>query len=325
MNDLQLIPSDVIRRVAERLVDEGANLSRKNTLLLERARFMCDSEFTGVPLDDVWQMLENYRKNESNKNAARRCALCYKPRASDVHHRTYERFKNENTTDCILLCRQCHDMVENSKRKIIVKADVGNGDDNGFSSMNDKRAGGAVVAHPLFHAGGGGSTPTSALQLTLVEVDMWTAAELNAGWHSMLPRTDIGNLLCGNTSVAYAAEFGGMYYAVGIWSRPIIRSMCDGRTIELRRLAICDDAPANSASRMLAILARLVKRKYPQMTRAISYLAIDRHSGAIYRAAGWLPVGKISDARPQRMTGEHGGATGPLQTTSRKQRYERPL
>ena len=54
----------------------------------------------------------------------------------------------------------------------------------------------------------------------------------------------------------------------------------------------------------------------------ISYVAVDVHKGTIYKAAGWKPVGKIVDARPQRKTGDKQRATGPLQTRSRKQRWE---
>ena len=35
------------------------------------------------------------------------------PRTLDVHHRTYERLGNEAKTDCIVLCRQCHDLFHN--------------------------------------------------------------------------------------------------------------------------------------------------------------------------------------------------------------------
>lgn len=180
-----------------------------------------------------------------------------------------------------------------------------------------------VPVHPLF--GDTASTvPVSAKQLVIVEIGMRLARDLNTKWHSMLPRTDLGNLLCGNTSVAYGAEFDGQWFAVAIWSQPIIRAMCDGATIELRRLAICDDAPKNTASRMLSVMRRMVKDKYPQMTKAISYLAIDVHCGSIYRASGWNPAGAISAARPQRFSGvnKRTRATAPLQTTSRKQRYE---
>ena len=190
-----------------------------------------------------------------------------------------------------------------------------------------KRADDVAVAYPLFQEDRGGSIPTSALEFTLVEIGMRRAQELNRQWHSMLPRTDLGNLLCGNTSVAYAAEYDGRQYAVAIWSQPIIRAMCDGTTIELRRLAICSKAPKNTASRMLAVMRRLVKRKFPFLGKAISYLAVDNHKGTIYRAAGWKPVGDIVAARPQRFSNinKNTRATGPLQTHSRKQRWEQIL
>lgn len=169
--------------------------------------------------------------------------------------------------------------------------------------------------------------PASAKQLTVTEIGMRLARDLNTQWHSMLPRTDLGNLLCGNTSVAYGAEFGGRWFAVAIWSQPIIRSMCDGKTIELRRLAICGDAPKYTASRMLRVMRKLVKAKFPSMEKTISYLAVDVHAGTIYKASGWVPVGEITAARPQRFSGVNSRtrATAPLQTTSRKQRWEQLL
>jgi hypothetical protein len=152
---------------------------------------------------------------------------------------------------------------------------------------------------------------------------MREAKVLNETWHSMLPRTDLGNLLCGSISVAYAAEYGGKFLGVAIFSQPIVRSLCDGRTIELRRLALGPDAPKNSASRMMAVTARLVKRKYRWINKIVSYQAVDVHAGTIYRAAGWSPVGKVVPARPQRMKGSKQRATGPLQTHSRKLRWEK--
>lgn len=166
------------------------------------------------------------------------------------------------------------------------------------------------------------AVPASATVLVVVEIDMRLAAELNRLWHSLLPRTDLGNLLCGNTSAAYGAEFDNMLWAVAIFSQPIAPGMMDGKTIELRRLAICDQAPKNTASRMLAVCRKLVVRKYPQMRRLVSYQALDHHAGTIYRASGWKPVGKVSKCRPQRNKGSRYRATGPLQTHSPKQRWE---
>ena len=182
---------------------------------------------------------------------------------------------------------------------------------------------GAVVAYPLFHADDGGSIPTSTLQFSIVEIPMREGCRLNRLWHSMLPRTDLGNMLCGNMSVAYAAEFNGRFFAVALFSQPIIRSIAkDGMTIELRRLAICSEAPHNTASRMLAVCRKLVKQKFPQLNKIVSYLAVDVHKGTIYKAAGWLPVGKVVAARPRRERGSKHRATGPLQTSSKKQRWE---
>lgn len=190
-----------------------------------------------------------------------------------------------------------------------------------------RRADDVVAAFPLFQEERGGSIPTSALQLRIEEIGARLACSLNRKWHSMLPRTDLGNILCGNTTVCYGAFFEGNWYAVGIWSQPIIASLCDGVTIELRRLAICDKAPKNTASRMLAIMRRLVRQKFPQVSRAVSYLAVDVHRGTIYRASGWTPVGEIVACRPQRFSNvnKRTRATAPLQTESRKQRWELPL
>ena len=167
--------------------------------------------------------------------------------------------------------------------------------------------------------------PTAAKQLQVEEISMREACRLNKLWHSLLPRTDLGNMLCGNMSVAYSAEFDERYYAVAIWSQPIVYANCDGHTIELRRLAICDDAPPNTATRFMAVMRRLINKKMPSMERAISYLAVDVHRGTIYRGGGWCPVGTIVEARPQRLRGNKQRATGPLQTKSRKQRWELSL
>lgn len=191
--------------------------------------------------------------------------------------------------------------------------------------MKVKRAGGAIGSMPLFQEGDGGSIPTSALDLQILEISMRTAAELNQAWHSMLPRTDLGNLLCGNTSIAFGAHYADRWFAVAIYSQPIIASMCDGVTLELRRLAICDEAPKNTATRMLAVMRRAIKKRWPHLRRLISYQAVDVHKGTIYKAGGWKPTGEVVNARPQRLKGSRQRATGPLQTTSRKRRWEYAL
>jgi hypothetical protein len=145
---------------------------------------------------------------------------------------------------------------------------------------------GVRVAYPLFQVGGGGSTPTSALQLTLDTMDFRDAKKLNALWHSRLPEFGTG-CIENQPFLCFGAEFDGRWWAVAIWSNPVARLLPQRRWLELRRLAIAPDAPRNTASRMLGIMARIIREQRPEVCRLISYQDTDVHTGAIYRAAGW--------------------------------------
>ena len=154
------------------------------------------------------------------------------------------------------------------------------------------RADSVRAAHPLFQAEGGGSTPTSALQLRLVEIDAKLASRLNALWHSRLPRIPWSNIVRNRYSLCYGAVFGGLYYAVAIWSSPVAgpHAFPIESTLELRRLAIGQDAPPNTASRLLGVMARLIRSRLPLVARLISYQDLEVHAGTIYKAAGWTPL-----------------------------------
>jgi hypothetical protein len=57
----------------------------------------------------AWEVRDYYGK---------RCALCNTPardRNLDVHHRTYVRLGCEELTDCIALCRRCHDAFNHAR------------------------------------------------------------------------------------------------------------------------------------------------------------------------------------------------------------------
>lgn len=145
------------------------------------------------------------------------------------------------------------------------------------------------VVYPLFQEEGGGSIPTSPLQLELREVKPQIACELNALWHSRLPRLDWSNVTRNTHYVCYAALYDGIIYAVAIWSSPVAQNRFkDGKSIlELRRLAISPEAPKNTATRMLAVMIKLIRKKLPEITRLISYQDAAVHTGTIYKAAGW--------------------------------------
>jgi hypothetical protein len=177
-------------------------------------------------------------------------------------------------------------------------------------------ADGVRVARPLFQEEGSGSTPTSALQLWFVQIDLDLAKDLNRLWHSRLPK-------CGKPAcrAAYAAEFGGLFYAVAIWTNPLARKLPQYTWHELNRMAIAPDAPRNTASRMLAWMARDIKQRFPDAQRLISYQDLDVHTGIIYRAAGWIDSVESSGGewdRPSRWVKK-------TQSAAPKKRWDKEL
>jgi hypothetical protein len=156
---------------------------------------------------------------------------------------------------------------------------------------------------PLFRSGLGGATPTSALQLSIRIVNVHRAIELNKTWHSRLPNVDWSNIVRASPSACFVAEYNYISYASAIWSAPCARLLNGRNWLELRRLAIAPDAPANTASRMLRVMRLMIVKARPDVTRLISYQDTEVHTGTIYKAAGWV-VGNRSEggewSRPSR-------------------------
>lgn len=148
--------------------------------------------------------------------------------------------------------------------------------------MGHKCADGVRVAHPLFQVGGGGSIPTSALQLLFYATNHATFKRLNRLWHSRLP-------LIGSSRgrVYYAAECENKIYAVAMWSNPVARLLPQLEWLELRRFAIAPDSPKNTASRMLGWMCRDIRQRFADVVRLISYQDCEAHKGTVYKASGW--------------------------------------
>lgn len=171
----------------------------------------------------------------------------------------------------------------------------------------------------MFQSRKGGSSPTSALQLFVHRIDTNLAIALNGEWHSRLPK--IGR---GSVNIQYpcfAATFEDTIYAVAIWSNPIARLLPQWEWLELRRFAIAPDAPKNTASRMLAVMVRLIRKQMPRIVHLISYQDTEAHTGCIYRAAGWTPV-DVGGCREWKMPGRNRPAT---QSNAKKIRWEKQL
>lgn len=145
------------------------------------------------------------------------------------------------------------------------------------------------VMHPLFRAGEGGPTPTSALRakdLVIERIPFERAKELNRAWHSRLPRMGTG-FIKRQPFLCFSARHSEATYAVAIWSNPVARNLPQQTWLELRRLATAPDAPRNTCSRMLRIMELLIRRERSGVVNLISYQDREVHSGSIYRAAGW--------------------------------------
>ncbi len=46
-----------------------------------------------------------------------RCAYCYGEERLDVHHRCYDRLHCEKLNDCLVLCRDCHDIADRGRAR----------------------------------------------------------------------------------------------------------------------------------------------------------------------------------------------------------------
>jgi hypothetical protein len=143
------------------------------------------------------------------------------------------------------------------------------------------------VVHPLFREEGGGSIPTSPLQLHIGVIHVLKAIELNAIWHSRLPEVVRGNIDRNTHSICFGAEYDGIFYASALWTDPVSSELNGRGMLELRRLAIAPDAPRNTASRMLRVMRLAIRRRFADIKTLISYQDTDVHTGGIYRAAGW--------------------------------------
>jgi hypothetical protein len=182
------------------------------------------------------------------------------------------------------------------------------------------RADSVRVAYPLFQTEGGGSTPTSALQLLLTKCSYQLFAKLNSLWHSRLPNP--GGFY--TQGMFFCAEYGGNYYAVAGWSRPVAIAFNGKPIYELRRFAIAPDAPPNTATRLLSLMVRAIKKEIPELEKFISYQDCDVHSGTIYKAQGWVPA-RMSKRGEQNWCKTHARPSQALQSDAPKQRWELAL
>lgn len=95
------------------------------------------------------------------------------------------------------------------------------------------------------------------------------------------------NTPVGSAMWAIAAEHQTRIVGVAIVGRPVARALCDGRTVEVRRVCVADAAPKGACSFLYGAARRIAGAM--GYRRVISY-TLESESGASLRGAGWTPT-----------------------------------
>ena len=105
---------------------------------------------------------------------------------------------------------------------------------------------------------------------------------------------------------------------VGIWSSPVARMLSNKTLLELRRLALSKHCPKNTATYVLSKMIKVIKEKFPEIEKVISYQDTAVHLGTIYKAANWTQSNISSGGEWTRQSRERSKA----QTAVPKVRWE---
>jgi hypothetical protein len=122
------------------------------------------------------------------------------------------------------------------------------------------------------------------MALNIKRIDTATARAFIAQHHSRLPHTQKGPW-----KLAHGGYYNGTLVGVALWHNCSARGLPQN-WLELRRMAICSEAPPNTASQMLSAMRADIRRAYGYDTVLVSYQDVAVHHGTIYKASGWTPV-----------------------------------
>lgn len=161
--------------------------------------------------------------------------------------------------------------------------------------------------------------PREATDLTLTRPPLSLAIELIANWQSDLPQLSEAAVTRTPPVVAFGAEYSGWLYAVAVWSAPISPRLNDDHTLELRRLAMCEAAPPDTASWMLDAMSRAIPEVCPEIRRLLAYDEFHEDGDVVYETAGWSATG-VSWVKARR--NQDAGGFGASVPSVLRQRWE---
>jgi hypothetical protein len=148
-----------------------------------------------------------------------------------------------------------------------------------------------MIQEPLFYDNDF-SIPSSPKDINLKVIKARFASELNKTWHSRLPNIHYSNIIRNRYEVCYGAHYKGIWIACAIWSSPVNQNFDIVTTLELRRMAVSNLCPKNTATNLISRMIKDIKIRLPLVTKLISYQDTDVHLGTIYKAANWYIDGE---------------------------------
>ena len=125
--------------------------------------------------------------------------------------------------------------------------------------------------------------------IEIQETRAQVACMFNELWHSKLPKIHWSNVVRNKHYVCYAIKYKQAILGVAIWSSPVAANRFkDGdKLLELRRLALSDVCPRNTASFVISSMIKDIKVRFPELIRLVSYQDTEAHLGTIYKASNW--------------------------------------
>ena len=132
------------------------------------------------------------------------------------------------------------------------------------------------------------------MEITVKEIEIQEtraqiACMLNELWHSKLPKIHWSNVVRNKHYVCYAIKYKQAIIGVAIWSSPVAANRFkDGdKLLELRRLALSDVCPRNTAAFVISSMIKDIKVRFPELIRLVSYQDTEALLGTIYKASNW--------------------------------------
>ena len=135
----------------------------------------------------------------------------------------------------------------------------------------------------------------SVKDIIIEECRAQIACMLNELWHSRLPKIHWSNVVRNTHYICYVFKYKQAVIGVAIWSSPVAQNrMKNGkRILELRRMALSNVCPKNTATYTIGRMVKDIKIRFPEITKLVSYQDTSVHLGTIYKASNWRVGGQV--------------------------------